>query len=125
MDTPSPELLARFAELAATLDGPDRKLVFGCPALLHASTMFFGVHATGLLVRLDADAADELLHRGGRPFEPVPGRPMTGFFLLPPDLPDPAGWVARAYEHVRSLPPKAVSARPARGVPTAPRGRRG
>ena len=64
--------------------------------------MFFGVHATGLFVKLPPDQAAELLAEGGKPFEPMPGRAMGGFFVLPEVV--SADWVRRSYTYVLSLP---------------------
>lgn len=106
MDRAAPELLARFDELADIVADADRKLVFGCPAYLVGGHMFFGVHATGLFVKLPADAAAALLAAGGVPFEPMPGRAMGGFFVLPAALPGPEQWVRRSYEYALTLPAK-------------------
>jgi hypothetical protein len=67
--------------------------------------MFFGVHAVGVFVKLPPDAGEQLLAEGGRPFEPMPGRPMGGFYVLPDG--DVADWVRRSYEYATTLPPKA------------------
>ena len=78
MEKARAEDVARFHVLAETVPDADRKLVFGSPACLVGGTMFFGVHAAGVFVKLpEADAA-ELLAAGGEPFEPMPGRAMGG-----------------------------------------------
>ena len=110
MDRPAPELLARFDELADIVADADRKLVFGCPTYLVGGNMFFGVHATGLFVKLPEGAAATLLEAGGVPFEPMPGRAMGGFFVLPAALPGPEQWVRRSYEYALTLPPKKAKA---------------
>ena len=104
MDKAAPELIARFEDLAEVVPEADRKLVFGSPTCLVSGNMFFGVHATGLFVKLSPDHAAELLAAGGKPFEPLPGRAMGGFFLLPDQ--DSADWIRRSYTYVSSLPAK-------------------
>jgi hypothetical protein len=48
---------------------------------------------------------------GAAPFEPMPGRPMRGFTLLPRSVVDDDAairrWVERAIEFGATLPPKA------------------
>ena len=105
MDKASPELIARFEDLAEVVPEADRKLVFGSPTCLVGGNMFFGVHAVGLFVKLPAEQAQELLADGGRQFEPMPGRPMGGFIVLPDDQ-DNADWVRRSYAYALSLPAK-------------------
>ena len=86
MDRPAPELVARFEELAEVVGDADRKLVFGCPSCLVGGNMFFGVHATGLFVRLPEDAAAALLEADGVPFEPMPGAVGTPVLRLHPHV---------------------------------------
>jgi hypothetical protein len=66
--------------------------------------MFFGVHATGLFVKLPPDQAAELVAEGGAPFEPMPGRAMGGFYVLPHG--DVGDWVRRSYDYAKTLPAK-------------------
>jgi TfoX/Sxy family transcriptional regulator of competence genes len=102
----SPEVVARFEELGEVVADADRKLVFGCPTRLVSGNMFFGVHRLGLFVRLPEDSGAELLALGGEPFEPMAGRPMSGFYVLPETVADQEQWVARSYAFARTLPPK-------------------
>ncbi|MFN2540032.1 MAG: TfoX/Sxy family protein [Mycobacteriales bacterium] len=104
MDKVPAELKERFEELAEVVPQADRKLVFGGPACLVGGNMFFGAHAVGLFVKLPPADADELLADGGKPFEPMPGRAMGGFFVLPGG--DVTDWVRRSYEYALTLPAK-------------------
>jgi hypothetical protein len=97
------ELKVRFAELVAVTPEADRELVFGGPAALVGGNMCFGAHAAGVFVKLPPEQAQELLAVGGEPFEPMPGRAMGGFVVLPDgDLPDR---VRKSYEYTKTLPP--------------------
>ena len=96
--------VARFEDLLDVVDGADRKLVFGSPTCLVGGNMFFGVHSTGVFVKLPAEAGEALLSEGGRPFMPMAGRPMAGFFLLPDG--DVTDWVRQSYEYAQTLPAK-------------------
>jgi TfoX/Sxy family transcriptional regulator of competence genes len=108
----SPELVARFEELVGVVPEADRKLVFGSPTCLVGGNMFFGVHATGLFVKLPDADAKELLGAGGKPFEPMPGRAMGGFFTLPANA-NHEQWVRRSYDYALTLPPKKAGAKKA------------
>ena len=100
----SAEKLARYEELLDLVDGADRKLVFGSPTCLVGGNMFFGVHSTGLFVKLPPELGQALLAEGGSLFTPMPGRPMGGFYLLPEG--DVSDWVRQSYEFAKTLPAK-------------------
>ena len=104
MEKPSEALKARFEELVEVVPDADRKLTFGSPTCLVGGNMFFGVHAVGVFVKLPPDQGAQLLEDGGRPFEPMPGRALNGFYVLPDG--DVADWVRRSYDYARTLPPK-------------------
>lgn len=107
----APELVDRYEQLLDVVPGADRKLVFGSPTCLVGGNMFFGVHPTGLFVKLPEDAAAELLAEGGTPFTPMPGRPMGGFYVLPEgDVSELTDWVRRSYDFAKSLPAKPAKA---------------
>ena len=111
LQKPTSALVARYEELAEVVPEADRKLVFGSPCCLVGGNMFFGVHATGVFVKLPPEQAAELLAEGGAPFEPMPGRAMGGFFVLPDG--DVTDWVRRSYEYATTLPPKVAKPRKA------------
>jgi TfoX/Sxy family transcriptional regulator of competence genes len=112
---PPPELIERFDRLIADLPDVQRKLMFGMPAGFVAGQMATGLVGPDWHVRLPEDGQSELLAVGGRPFEPMPGRPMRGYVLLPRDwheAPDRIRpWLERAVDHTRSLPPKPPKAK--------------
>ncbi len=107
-----PELVERFTAVTAQLPDVERRQVFGYPCLLVGGNMVTGLHGAAWFVRLaDTDRAELLRLPGAGPFEPIPGRPMGGYVVLPPSVvvDDPAlrGWVDLAIAFGRSLPPKA------------------
>ena len=122
MEKASAQLVARFDELVDVVAEADRKLVFGSPTCLVGGNMFFGVHATGLFVKLSPAEAEELLAAGGVPFEPMPGRTMGGFYVLPQTLPDQEQWVRRSFDYACTLPPKTPKARKSTSVKDVTRG---
>ena len=52
---------------------------------------------------------------GAAPFMPMPGRPMTGYTVLPPDVVADdtriRAWVERAIDYGATLPPKQPKAK--------------
>ncbi len=107
-----PELVERFeAGTAGFLEEPGvrRRQMFGYPACFADGHMFTSLFRDRWVVRLPDEALAELAGLGGSSFEPMPGRPMTGYALLPADLADPYAahpWLVRALAHARTLPPK-------------------
>ena len=118
--TKSPqELQEAFAAALDAFPAAERRKMFGYPAAFANGKMWTGLHQQNWVVRLPEADRDALLAiDGARPFEPMPGRPMTGFYLLPTSvLNDPDalhGWLERAWTHGLTLeakPPKAPKAR--------------
>lgn len=110
-----PHLVERFGEVTdALLADPtiERRQMFGYPACFVAGHMFTGLHEDRWVVRLDERGMSELMDAGGSRFEPMPGRPMHGFVVLPETIRADddvlARWLDRALASARSLPPKAA-----------------
>ena len=106
-----PELVARFAATATRFPEAQPRKMFGYPALFVGGNLVTGLFADGWMIRLAAaDLAELLALPGARPFEPMAGRAMKGYALLPPDVvaDDAAigGWIERAIAFVRTLPAK-------------------
>ena len=85
--------------------------MFGYPAAFVNGNLATSLHRANWVVRLPGPAAAELLAiEGAAPFEPMPGRPMRGYVVLPTaivaDDDALAAWVARAIEYTAGLPPK-------------------
>jgi TfoX/Sxy family transcriptional regulator of competence genes len=116
MSTPSfskspPDLVNRFVAITAGLPDAERRQMFGYPCIFVGGNLVSGLHQSAWFVRVgDADRAELMQLPDAGPFEPMPGRAMGGYVVLPPDVvaDDSAvrGWVDRAIEHGRSLPPK-------------------
>jgi hypothetical protein len=111
-----PELLGRFDEVVARLPDVERRLTFGYPCLYVGGNMVSGLHRATWFVRLGAEEAAVLLGiDDARKFEPMPGRPMTGYVVMPPAIiADDAAvldWVERSIAFGRTLPPKASKAK--------------
>jgi TfoX/Sxy family transcriptional regulator of competence genes len=107
---PSDALVELFAAVTPGPPAVSRKM-FGFPAAFVHGNMFMGLHQEDMLLRLPEDARTELLAvRGAHTFEPMPGRPMREYVVLPPSLLDNrdklAAWVNKALRYGLSLPPK-------------------
>ncbi|HKS60037.1 MAG TPA: TfoX/Sxy family protein [Thermoplasmata archaeon] len=101
----------RFHRLAPSAENVQQKLVFGHPAAFVNGNMFFGVFGDQLFVRLSEEgAADAESAAGGKPFEPMAGRPMRGYVVLPDkiwDHPEQSKrWIAKSLAFARDLPAK-------------------
>jgi hypothetical protein len=105
-----PELVARFDELAALAVGADRREVFGHPSCVLHGNMFMGLYEDSLILRLAEPDRTEFLRRyGGGLFEPLPGRSMKEYVVVPPALVRTAeveDWVRRSLAYAEQLPPR-------------------
>jgi len=106
-----PALVDAFA--AALPDDPrvERRSMFGYPAAFANGQLFTGLHQSDLMVRLgDTDRAALLALRGAKPFEPMPGRPMREYAVVPAamhaDRRALRGWMKKALGYASALPPK-------------------
>jgi hypothetical protein len=106
-----PGLVERFDSIAAEYPQAQRRPTFGYPCLYVGGNMVSGLFQSSWHVRLGpAETAELLAIEGAAPFEPMPGRPMTGFTLLPPAIVanDEAirAWIERAIDFGTTMPPK-------------------
>ena len=109
-DKSPPELIERFA---AVLDGypeAERKKMFGYPAAFVGGNMATSLFRDRWVVRLPSNEIDAAIADGAESFEPMPGRPMSGFVAIPRgDVGDDAAlrrWVERGLGLAASMPPK-------------------
>lgn len=105
-----PDLVARFAALIEGVRGAQTRKMFGYPAAFVSGHLFAGVFQGDMFVRLSADDQMQLMKTpGARPFEPMPGRAMRGYVVVPPPVlasPRVRDWLEKAFVHAKSLPPK-------------------
>lgn len=110
---PKPSEHAKAAFSALVPDDPSITLrpMFGNLAAFVNGNMFSGLFGEDLFVRLPDDEASQVKRQGGRPFEPAPGRAMSGYVMVPTTWqkkPDAARvWVVRALALTRAMPAKA------------------
>ena len=106
-----PALVERFDSITAEYPQAQRRPTFGYPCLYVGGNMVSGLFQSSWHVRLGpAETAELLALDGAAPFEPMPGRPMTGFTLLPQAIvEDDAAirrWVERAIAFGATMPAK-------------------
>ncbi len=106
-----PELIAAFERAVPKDPRAKQKAMFGYPAGFVNGNMFAGTYQDKLVVRLPAAQRAELLKlKGTKVFEPMPGRPMREYVVVPPQIvarpATLASWVERAFRYVSDLPPK-------------------
>ncbi len=107
----TPEKVALLEE--ALLAFPcERKKMFGCPVYFVNGNMFTGVLNDAIFLRLSPADRHELLAGfvGAAPFEPLPGRVMREYVVLPgrlvADRETFHGWLARSFGNASLFPPK-------------------
>jgi TfoX/Sxy family transcriptional regulator of competence genes len=106
-----PELVAKFDELAPLAGDADRKQMFGYPVCVLRGNMFMGLHENAFILRLGADDRAEFLRTyDASVFEPMPGRPMKEYVVVPASVSDDedamAEWVRRSRAYAEQLPAK-------------------
>ncbi|HVA23768.1 MAG TPA: TfoX/Sxy family protein [Chloroflexota bacterium] len=106
-----PELVALFDEVAPAAPEAERRLMFGYPAAFANGNMFAFLNAAKMVLRLpEAPLREFLALDGATPFEPMPGRAMKGYAVVPPgllaDKPALSSWLERSLEGAAAMPPK-------------------
>jgi hypothetical protein len=73
--------------------------------------MFMGIFGQDLLPRLPEQDREAVIAAGGAVFEPMAGRPMREYVVLPSAWRSKRAtlrkWVGRSLDHVEQMPPKA------------------
>jgi|SRR5919109_3917267 TfoX/Sxy family transcriptional regulator of competence genes len=110
-----PELVDRFHETVAGVDGVEIRKMFGYPAGFIGGNMAFGLHQDSFVVRLPDAERTARLDDGWAQFEPMPGRPMREYVVIPAavvdDVDEARAWIERAAGYVRTLPAKEAKPR--------------
>jgi TfoX/Sxy family transcriptional regulator of competence genes len=113
---PSPALVELFQNLLPATGGAGRTM-FGCPCGFFGGNMFMGLFADQLFLRLaESDRAKLLAEEGAEQFDPMGGRPMREYVVVPPGWlegdadDDLRAWIAKSVRYAKTLPPKAAKA---------------
>ncbi len=112
----SPEALVQlFDRVLPEAPNFERRKMFGYPCAFVNGNMFAGLFAEQMFVRLPAEERLSMIAgQGAKPLEPMPGRPMKDYIVVPPALLKREtalkALVARALTFGASLPPKVKKA---------------
>ena len=121
-DKSPPPLMARFDELSALVPDATRRPMFGYPSCVLRGHMFMSLFGDRLILRLgEEDRRDFLARHKTGLFEPMPGRPMKEYVVVPPSLATDGAvedWIARAHKYADGLPAKKPKASRARKATT-------
>jgi TfoX/Sxy family transcriptional regulator of competence genes len=111
MPRPSDETVALFTSVVPDHPHVTERPMFGQRAAFVHGNMFMGIHGQDVLLRLPEADRETVIAKGGAPFEPMAGRPMREYVVLPTDWHTrPAvlrEWVGRSLRFVQAMPPKA------------------
>lgn len=112
--------IALFESIRPTAPNVSVRAMFGQPAAFRAGHLFLGVFGDAVFLRMsetDRQAARRL--PGARPFEPMPGRAMREYVVLPTsvlsDPPRARAWIERSLGYVSTLPTKTPARTKSRG----------
>lgn len=109
---PAPlKLIKEFEASLCLLPDITQRKMFGYPAAFANGYLFAGLFENHMILKLPDGARSKLLKLpGATPFEPIPGRTMGKFVVVPPSMvSNPAllkPWLVSAHRYVKSLPPK-------------------
>jgi TfoX/Sxy family transcriptional regulator of competence genes len=109
---PKPGEAAKAAFTRLVPDQPNVALrpMFGNLAAFVNGNLFAGLFGEDLFVRLPDAESVAVKARGGRDFEPMPGRAMKGYVIVPKTWRNQSdatiAWIKRALELTGAMPPK-------------------
>jgi TfoX/Sxy family transcriptional regulator of competence genes len=106
-----PEAVAAFEAATFGLSGAEPRKMFGYSCVFAKGNMFAGLHEVGMVLRLaDVQRTEFLRLKGAQQFEPMPGRVMREYVVVPKVLlkaPEELRiWVEKSLAYVSSLPAK-------------------
>ena len=107
---PAPrESVAAFEAATSGLSGAEPRKMFGYSCVFSKGNMFAGLHEAGMVLRLPEEQRTEFLQlKGAKQFEPMPGRVMREYVVVPNILlnaPEKLrAWVEKSLTYGSSLP---------------------
>ena len=107
----SEKIIETFEKIIPDLPGVEKRKMFGYPVTFINGNMFMGVHGNSIILRLsDNDRKEFLKLKSAKQFEPMPGRPMKEYVVIPEWMFDDKfiinSWTEKSFEYVSGLPLK-------------------
>ena len=108
---PSEKLVELFEQIVPKSADIDRRKMFGLPCAFKNGNMFTGLHNENMILRLSESDRKAFLNLDqARQFEPMPGRFMKEYVVVPPSLLNNImqleDWIKKSLAYVSGLPPK-------------------
>lgn len=113
---PAPDKLVRaFEKAIRAIPEAKVRMTFGYPSATYNGNMFTGLHQESMILRLSPDDRAELARLGAKAFEPMPGRPMREYLVVPESVMKSDkklnAWLVKSFAYCKSLPAKSDKAR--------------
>ncbi|MCL5986912.1 MAG: TfoX/Sxy family protein [Actinobacteria bacterium] len=107
----SEKIIETFEKIIPILPGVEKRKMFGYPVTFINGNMFMGVHGNSIILRLpDNDRKEFLKLKSAKQFEPMPGRPMKEYVVIPEWMFDDkfiiSNWIEKSFEYTSGLPLK-------------------
>jgi len=108
MPRPSEDAKAAFSKVVPDEPAVTIRPMFGQMSAFVNGNMFCGIFGEDFFVRLPEEEIAKVKKQGGRDFEPMAGRKMSGYVMVPGDwrAKPPAALIKRALEVTRKMPAK-------------------
>jgi len=109
----SNEVVQLFQNMVPPVPDITVRKMFGYPAVFVKGLMFAGVFQDSIIVRLSPEDRASLLQvEGAALFDPMGGRPMREYVVVPESVlksgHELSAWMDKALNYAASLPPKPV-----------------
>ena len=121
MPKPDPETKAFFESVVPEHPDVRTRPMFGQLSAFVNGNMFMGIFGSDVFVRLGDADREKAMKAGGSPYEPMKGRPMREYFVLPSawrkDRKKVRTWVARSLDFAEELPSKQAKKPAAKKLP--------
>ena len=109
-EKPAEDLIEKFHDSLPDDPRVERKKMFGFPSAFVNGNMAAGIFNQIIMVRLSEAERQEWMGKGATPFEPMPGRPMKEYIVLPQQVIEDAAAlrnaVLQSINFVGTLKPK-------------------
>jgi TfoX/Sxy family transcriptional regulator of competence genes len=105
------EMVEKFERAMKDFPMVTQRKMFGYPAAFVNGNMFTGLFQEEMFLRLSDDDRAAIRKEYGTPlFEPMPGRPMRGYVVVPRYVLNSPRllrtWLTKGMEYCKALPPK-------------------